>query len=93
MERTPEEKVVEILAALRSRQCHSECSAAIDIAIRAVEKEIPKDPFQKKDMFLCPCCHVSVLERMHGRGSVHRARCGCCGQKIDWAEVFLLEGR
>lgn len=60
---------------------------AIDIAIEALEKQIPKKPFQDKDIYgtkylLCRECS-KILSFV---GFVARY-CPDCGQKIDWSEV------
>lgn len=59
---------------------------AIDIAIEALEKQIPKKPtevFDKTDLltdYFCPSCGIAINKW-----------CGCdnndCNQKIDWSEV------
>lgn len=58
---------------------------AIDMAIAALEKQIPKKPFQDKDIYgtkylLCRECS-KILSFV---GFVARY-CPDCGQKIDWS--------
>lgn len=71
---------------------------ALDMAIQALEKQIPKKPmriersamgWEYKDYY-CPCGrfigpepHIkSILEK----GEVPVKYCDDCGQKLDWAE-------
>ena len=52
---------------------------AIDMAINALEKQIPKKP--KTDdryvMYICPCCNDFI--------KVSHNCCQNCGQAIDWS--------
>lgn len=53
---------------------------AIDIAIQALEKRIPKKPdfTEDKEFALCPCCN--------GKGLLDKQKyCDNCGQKLDWS--------
>ena len=53
---------------------------AIDIAIQALEKQIPKKP--KTDdryiMYICPCCNDFI--------KVSHNYCPNCGQELDWSD-------
>lgn len=56
--------------------------AAIDAAVEALEKQIPKKPdggydiFYGEDAKLCPVC-----------GDPHPdTYCGTCGQRLDWSD-------
>lgn len=54
---------------------------ANEMAIRALEKQIPKKPdfTEDKEFALCPCCN--------GKGLFDKQKyCDNCGQKIDWSE-------
>lgn len=54
---------------------------ALDVAIQALEKQIPKKPdFTEDKIFaLCPCCN--------GKGLLDKQKyCDNCGQKIDWSD-------
>ena len=62
---------------------HGECSVfgeALEIAINALEKQIPKKP--KTDdryvMYICPCCNDFI--------KVSHNCCQNCGQAIDWSD-------
>ena len=55
---------------------------SIDLAISALEKQIPKKPKQYTDTFkmtyyFCPICE-------YVRITGNQKRCDVCGQKIDW---------
>ena len=59
---------------------------ALDVAIEALEKQIPKKPkmrhlksFDGYNDGWCPCCNSYVQE-------FDQDCCGKCGQKLDWGE-------
>lgn len=66
---------------------HPECSIfaeALEAAIQALEKQIPKKPdfTEDKEFALCPCCN--------GKGLLNKQKyCDNCGQKIafDWGDT------
>lgn len=54
---------------------------AYGMAIKALEKQIPKKPdfTEDKTFALCPCCN--------GKGLFDKQKyCDNCGQKIDWSD-------
>lgn len=54
---------------------------ARDLAIKALEKQMPKKPdfTGDKEFALCPCCN--------GKGLLDKQTyCDNCGQKLDWSE-------
>jgi uncharacterized protein (UPF0212 family) len=60
----------------------TEQNTAINLAISALEKQIPKKPKQYNDFFkttyyFCPTCE-------YVRITGNQKRCDVCGQKIDW---------
>ena len=65
---------------------------AIDSAIEALEKQIPKKPKRLDHWFLCPTCYdkygfsYDILVGMRG---LKTGECHClnCGQAIDWSET------
>ena len=61
-------------------------SEAFDMAIEALEKQIPKKPvyyiFGKEKYPKCPCCGDGWNMNEYGNGMVH---CWECGQAIDWS--------
>ena len=53
---------------------------ALEVAIQALEKQIPKKPdfTEDKEFALCPCCN--------GKGLLDKQKyCDNCGQKLDWS--------
>lgn len=57
---------------------------ALDMAIEALEKQIPKKPIGKYTSYKCPVCGRRVRS---GKGSSSRGvdyYCQRCGQAIDW---------
>lgn len=54
---------------------------ALDMAIQALEKQMPKKPdfTEDKEFALCPCCN--------GKGLLDKQKyCDNCGQKLDWGD-------
>lgn len=52
-----------------------------EVAINALEKQIPKKPdfTEDKEFALCPCCN--------GNGLADKQEyCDNCGQKLDWSD-------
>ena len=54
---------------------------SIEIAIQALEKQIPKKPdfTEDKQFALCPCCDMKGL-------TDKQKYCDNCGQKLDWSD-------
>lgn len=68
---------LEIGGEIQSQVMHD----AIDVAIQALEKQIPKKPdfTEDKEFALCPCCN--------GKGLLDKQKyCDNCGQKLDWSD-------
>ena len=80
------EKAIETLkdmSGIFGERSHNQYSLpALDLAISALEKQIPKKPKQYTDIFkmtyyFCPICeYVRIIG--------NQKRCDVCGQKIDW---------
>ena len=53
---------------------------AVDIAIQALEKQIPKKPItdDRYIMYICPCCNDFI--------KVSHNYCPNCGQELDWSD-------
>ena len=50
---------------------------AKQIAVEALEKQIPKKPIIDEEKFaICPSCKADVTD----------IYCGVCGQRIDWSD-------
>ncbi|MEG2987697.1 MAG: hypothetical protein RR809_09080 [Lachnospiraceae bacterium] len=77
---------IEIIDAEDVRQLKHVRIDTVNVAISALEKQVPKKPIEKhyEDegepayvKICCPnCCHVQV--------SKHDSYCCKCGQKLDW---------
>ena len=61
---------------------------ARDMAINALEKQIPKKPIFANNMMtndkflMCPCCEFRFPDSL----VFLKTRCWNCGQKLDWSD-------
>jgi hypothetical protein len=61
-------------------------SKALEMAIKALEKQIAKDVYEAHfyrepfPIYRCPVCPNTSIER-------NQVYCQDCGQKLDWSEV------
>ena len=61
------------------------CTAnAIDMAIEALEKQIPKKPRETRCALMCASCGHKITEK--GCKKLHRNYCKKCGQRILWED-------
>ena len=74
---------------------YGECrvSRATRVAIRALEKQIPKKPIMKQyfedleDEYLCcPTCGEILTDRIPADNKTFYFHCMNCGQKFDWSD-------
>ena len=74
---------------------YGECrvSKATRVAIRALEKQIPKKPIMKQyfedleDEYLCcPTCGEILTDRIPDDNKTFYFHCMNCGQKFDWSD-------
>lgn len=70
-----------------------EVAAALELAISALEKQIPKKPKYEESgltkYWLCPVCGEVVLAHLGGiplENEYNHDHCGGCGQAIDWSD-------
>ena len=81
------EDVQQLYTVYRVKYCDDIISAN-DIAILAIEKQIPKKPVGNYyAQMRCPSCNHRIPS---GMGSSSRRRdnwCNYCGQKIDWSNI------
>lgn len=78
--------------------CYSQGNAgehikSIEIAIQALEKQIPKKPIMKQyfenleDEYLCcPTCGEILTDRIPADNKTFYFHCMNCGQKFDWSD-------
>ena len=66
---------------------------AIDIAINALEKQIPKKPIMKpyfedmeEEYLCCPTCGEILTDRMPFENEDFYFHCMDCGQAFDWSD-------
>ena len=53
---------------------------AVEVAVEALEKQIPKKPMEKDGWIACPNCEISMSGRMYVPW------CDNCGQALDWED-------
>ena len=77
------ENAIAILEAMK-KQFLGETRNVIDVAIKALEKQIPKKPRFYAHNYYC-----SVCDNLVGNNEFEWQRfkyCDVCGQKLDWSE-------
>lgn len=55
---------------------------AMNLAIEALEKQIPKKPRETRCALMCASCGHKITEK--GCKKLNRSYCKKCGQAIDW---------
>lgn len=65
-----------------------DAQAAVDKAIEALEKQIPKKPREavQSGFFWCPACSKAIKMRIEG-SKINISHCPFCGQALDWGET------
>ena len=56
---------------------------ALNIAIKALEKQIPKKYMRKNGNYNCPICNYPVMSVCARK----KKYCDNCGQAIDWSDT------
>lgn len=66
---------------------------ALDVAIQALEKQIPKKPIMKQyfedleeEYLCCPTCGEILTDRIPADNETFYFHCMNCGQKFDWGD-------
>lgn len=66
---------------------------ALDVAIQALEKQIPKKPIMKQyfedleeEYLCCPTCGEILTDRIPADNKTFYFHCMNCGQKFDWSD-------
>lgn len=66
---------------------------ALDVAIQALEKQIPKKPIMKQyfedleeEYLCCPTCGEILTDRIPADNKTFYFHCMNCGQKLDWSD-------
>lgn len=88
------QKAIEWLKAISAAQIGSihknslsERKEALHMGIKALEKQINKNPIIKgvlKDWYVCPCCGDELCKKYDY--DKRYANCHWCGQALDWDE-------
>lgn len=71
---------------------HSKNADYIQLAIKALEKQIPKKPVMiyyeiyDDEMLCCPNCKDVLTDRIPMENKDFYFYCYNCGQKLDWSE-------
>lgn len=61
---------------------------SLDMAIAALEKQIPKKPVQYEHDYICLCCGYVLAESVDDNCDLEEEMagwCPYCGQAIDWS--------
>ncbi len=88
---TQEEAIKRLKESRFTIQPYNYMNQALDVAISALEKQIPEKPFcdtiyrqisfiavEKEDIFTCKCNNTVCKEYRY---------CPFCGQKLDWSDL------
>lgn len=66
---------------------------ALDVAIQALEKQIPKKPIMRQyfenleeEYLCCPTCGEILTDRIPADNKTFYFHCMNCGQKSDWSD-------
>jgi hypothetical protein len=90
-----EQETIERLEIYKNFDFSKGSKEAMQVAIKAIEKQIPKKPFKTMDEnnpyykympWCCPCCRETLYEDTEWGGQEF-AYCTECGQKLNWEEV------
>ncbi len=83
-------EAIETLRANYPDACFEQLREAVDKAISALEKQIPKEPTVPVDTWLCPSCGEPVeYQQKLGDNVLYHGQhdfCPKCGQAIEWEE-------
>ena len=85
---TAQEAIKRLQYERAAREYHSNLNEVFDMAIEALEKQIPKKPIKINETYVvergewvadyeCPSC---------GNPYADDSYCSCCGQKLDWGD-------
>lgn len=86
---TPEEAIKTIQVAIAEVEWNYplDYTEAFEVAIEALEKQIPKKPREafQSGFFWCPACSKAIKMRIEG-SKINISYCPFCGQALDWRE-------
>lgn len=92
-------EAIEVIEKNRPTSGYTMLNEALDIAINALEKQIPKKPNKaidpswgvKKEVHVCPVCdyyltEVQFIASQKIESNKKITYCETCGQAIDWSD-------
>lgn len=89
-----ETEAIECLKSNKPTSVYVMLQESIDMAIKALEKQIPKKPIMKQyfenleEQYLCcPTCGEILTDRMPADNKTFYFHCMNCGQKFDWSDA------
>ena len=89
------QEIIEWLKSIKEKYIHGgdedfdkKRKIAIDIAISALEKRIPKkvkvEQFNRYNIYYCPTCDGCIGDSL---GHIGDGFCSSCGQALDWSDT------
>lgn len=88
------------MSAYSDREHFQKANQALDMAIEALEKQIPKKPkrVDKNYVFdgnwkkICPCCGITLMEHITTKDESYPVHYNMtkhckCGQALDWSDT------
>jgi len=64
---------------------YCDVNASLNLAVKALEKQMPKKPIKRHGLYLCPNCETSNVYINDCTVEIKFNFCDCCGQAIDWS--------
>ena len=80
----PEEAISAIKNNMPTKGTYTILTEALELAIQALEKQVPKKPIHAHGNYYCPTCKDTWLLWDDAIPNESDNLCGYCGQKIDW---------
>ena len=81
-------RAIDLIRRVKTEETHEreiDRHKAFDLAISALEKQIPKKPRKTRCALMCSTCGHKITEI--GCKKLHRLYCKKCGQAIDWSDT------
>ena len=87
MKITNEEAIEAIKSNYPSKGTYTILAEALDMAMSALEKQIPKEPIEKESgWYYCPTCNTQVPAYAKSCCGSYPGKQGC-GQRVEWEEL------
>ena len=81
-------RAIDLIRRVKTEETHEreiDRHKAFDLAISALEKQIPKKPRKTRCALMCANCGHKITEI--GCKKLNRLYCKKCGQAIDWSDT------